>query len=137
VVLRVRGSIAAARTMNESVLAGFRASFPRYDHPSTLVVMTNLASDLAAVGEVKQARELGEKALKSSRKSRGPAHPATLALAANLSLDLRATGDLAAAQALSEEALAAYDARLTGEHPQALRAHQQGRVNVDIEPMSP
>jgi tetratricopeptide (TPR) repeat protein len=137
VVLRMRGSLAAARTMNESVLAGFRASFPRYDHPSTLVVMTNLASDLAAVGEVKQARELGEKALKSSRKSRGPAHPATLALAANLSLDLRATGDLAAAQALSEEALAAYDARLTGEHPQALRAHQQGRVNVDIEPMSP
>jgi tetratricopeptide (TPR) repeat protein len=137
VVLRMRGSLAAARTMNESVLVGFRASFPHYDHPSTLVVMTNLASDLAAVGEVQQARELGEKALKSSRKSRGPAHPATLALAANLSLDLRATGDLAAAQALSEETLAAYDARLTGEHPQALRAHQQGRVNVDIEPMSP
>jgi Tetratricopeptide repeat len=99
--------------------------------------MTNLASDLAAVGEVQQARELGEKALESSRNSRGPSHPATLALAANLSLDLRATGDLEAAGVQAERALEAYDERLSAEHPQARRAHQQGRVNVDIEPMSP
>lgn len=136
VVLRMRGDLTAAREMDESVLAGFRAHFP-YDHPSTLVVMTNLASDLAAVGEVQQARELGEKALESSRNSRGPSHPATLALAANLSLDLRATGDLEAAGVQAERALEAYDERLSAEHPQARRAHQQGRVNVDIEPMSP
>ena len=136
VVLRMRGNPAAAREMNESVLASFRAHFP-YDHPSTLVVMTNLASDYAAVGEVQEAKELGEKALASSRKSRGLSHPATLALAANLSLDLRATGDLEAAQVLAEQVLEAYDERLSAEHPQARRAHQQGRINVDIEPMSP
>ena len=43
VVLRMRGSLAAARTINESVLAGFRASFPRYDHPRTLVVWALVA----------------------------------------------------------------------------------------------
>jgi tetratricopeptide (TPR) repeat protein len=135
IVLRMRGYPAAARETDEGVLAELRRAFS-YDHPSTLVVMTNLASDLAAVGDVQQARELGEKAVAASREVRGPAHPATLAVSANLALDLRATGDVDAARELEQQTLAAYDRRLSSEHPQALRAHQQGRVNVDIEPMS-
>jgi tetratricopeptide (TPR) repeat protein len=135
VVLRMRGNPASAREMNESVLAGLQSLYA-YDHPATLIVMTNLASDLAAVGAVKQARELGERTLAASRVVRGHAHPATLAVAANLVLDLRATGDEAAALALQQETLAAYEDKLTLEHPQARRAVQQGRVNVDIEPMS-
>lgn len=134
-VLRVRGNPAAAREMNESVLEGFRRLYA-YNHPSTLVVMTNLASDLAAVGAVQHARELGEQTLAASRVVRGLAHPATLAVAANLVLDLRATGDEEAALTLQQETLEAYEALLTLEHPQARRAMQQGRVNVDIEPMS-
>jgi tetratricopeptide (TPR) repeat protein len=135
VVLRMRGNPATAREMNESVLARFREHFS-YDHPSILVVMTNLASDLAAVGDVHRARELGEKAVAASKKVRGPSHPATLAASANLALDLRATGEVKAARELEEQTLSAYDERLSAEHPQARRAHHQGRVNVDIEPMS-
>jgi tetratricopeptide (TPR) repeat protein len=135
VVLRLRGHNEAAREMDERALAGFRGCYA-YDHPSTLVASTNLASDLAAVGEVHQARELGERTLAASRVVRGLDHPATLAVAANLAIDLR-DADEAAALALREETLAGYDGRLTLEHPQALRASQRGRVNVDIEPMVP
>ncbi len=135
VVLRLRGDNEAAREMDERALAGFRRCYA-YDHPSTLVASTNLASDLAAVGEIHQARELGEQTLVASRVVRGPDHPATLAVAANLAIDLR-DSDEAAALALRTETLAAYDDRLTLEHPQARRASTRGRVNVDIEPMVP
>jgi tetratricopeptide (TPR) repeat protein len=135
VVLRLRGHSEAAREMDERALAGFRGCY-QYDHPSTLVVSTNLASDLAAVGEIHLARELGERTLAASRVVRGLDHPATLAVAANLAIDLR-DADEAAALTLREQTLAAYDDRLTLEHPQALRASQRGRVNVDIEPMVP
>jgi len=134
VVLRLSGDNADAHEIDAQVLAGFRRVYS-YDHPSILVVMTNLASDLAAVGQVKQARELGEQAFAASRVVRGPDHPATLAVAANLAIDLH-DADEATARALAEETLAAYDGRLTFEHPQARRALQRGRVNVDIEPMT-
>jgi tetratricopeptide (TPR) repeat protein len=136
IVLRMRGNPSAAREVDETVLAGFRQLF-HYDHPSTLVAMTNFASDLAAIGDVRRARELGEQTMAASRRVRGPDHPATLAVSANLALDLRATGDEDGARELYAQTLDAYDARLTKEHPQARRATQQGRVNVDIEPMSP
>lgn len=135
VVLRMRGNPGAARETNESVLAGFRRLYA-YDHPSTLVVMTNLASDLAAIGDVRRAREIGEQAVAASQQTRGPDHPASLAAAANLALDLRATGEADRARELHAQTMAAYEARLTQEHPQERRAAQQGRVNVDLEPMS-
>jgi tetratricopeptide (TPR) repeat protein len=135
VVLRMRGYLDAAREMNESVLAGLRQLYA-YDHPSTLVVMTNLASDLAAIGDVGRAREIGEQAVAASRQVRGSDHPATLAVSANLALDLRATGDEQRSRELHAQTMAAYEARLTQEHPQGRRAAQQGRVNVDMEPMS-
>jgi tetratricopeptide (TPR) repeat protein len=136
IVLRMRGNPSAAREINESVLAGLSQLFT-YDHPSKLVVRTNLASDLAAIGDVRTAREIGEQTAAASREIRGPDHPATLAVSANLALDLRATGEQDRASELRRQTLAGYDARLTQEHPQARRAAQQGRVNVDIEPMSP
>ena len=122
-VLRLRGDNEAAREMDERALEGFRRCYA-YDHPSTLVASTNLASDLAAVGETYQARELGERTLAASRVVRGPDHPATLAVAANLAIDLR-DADEAAALALRDETLAAYDDRLTLEHPQARRASNE------------
>ena len=45
--------------MNRAALDGFRRLYP-YVHPNMLIVMTNLASDLAAIGDVRQAREMGE-----------------------------------------------------------------------------
>ena len=135
VVLRMRGNLDAARETNESVLASFRHLYA-YDHPSTLVVMTNLASDLASIGDVRRAREIGEQAVAASQQIRGQDHPATLAVSANLALDLRATGEDDRAREMHAETMAAYERRLTQEHPQGRRAAQQGRVNVDLEPMS-
>lgn len=134
VILRARGYPAAALELNQAALAGFR-SLHAYDHPSTLIVMTNLASDLAAVGEARQAREIGEEVVAKSTATRGPLHPCTLAASANLALDLRATGDRDAARELASQALAGYDEKLSPEHPLARRARQQGRVNLDIEPV--
>ncbi|GAA0982008.1 hypothetical protein GCM10009555_051170 [Acrocarpospora macrocephala] len=134
IVLRARGNLRGARELNEHALAGFREHFGD-EHPSTLVVMLNLASDLAGVGEVRRARELGEAAYQGSGRVRGERHPCTLASGANLSVDRLADGDPEGAAELREFVLQAYrDARFT-EHPEARLALQQGRINLDIEPM--
>jgi tetratricopeptide (TPR) repeat protein len=136
IILRVRYDPAAAQEMNQATLASLQRRYS-YDHPDALLVMTNLASDLAAIDEARQARHLGQEVLAKSRTVRGEAHPATLAAASNLALDLRATGDGAAADELAAATLAAFEAddQLTPEHPQVQKARQQGRINVDIEPM--
>lgn len=134
VVLRSRGFPAAAQGLNTIALEGFRRLFA-YAHPSILIVMTNLASDLAAIGEARQAREIGEEVVAKSTDSRGFMHPCTLAASANLALDLRATGDREAAREIAGRALAGYDEKLSLEHPVARRARQQGRVDLDIEPL--
>jgi hypothetical protein len=136
VVLWARGNSNAARDLNMTVKAGFEQIFAA-DHPSRLVVMGNLASNLAAIGAVRQARETGEQALAICRLSWGADHPVTLAIAANLALDLRATGDEKQAAELQDRTMAQYRARLTDEHPLVLRAAQQGRLDLDLEPMSP
>jgi tetratricopeptide (TPR) repeat protein len=134
VILRAGGYPAAALEMNQAALEGFRRLFA-YDHPSTLIVMTHLASDLAAVGEARQAREIGEEVVAKSTATRGPVHTCTLAASANLALDLRATGDRDAARELAGLALAGFDERLSTEHPLTRRARQQGRVDLEIEPV--
>jgi hypothetical protein len=136
VVLWARGNSNAARDLNMSVKADFEQIFG-IDHPSRLVVMGNLASNLAAIGAVRQARETGEEALAICRSSWGADHPVTLAIAANLALDLRATGDERQAAELQDQTMRQYRARLTAEHPLVLRAAQQGRLDLDLEPMSP
>lgn len=134
VILRARGYPAAALEVNQATLEGFRRLYT-YDHPNTLIVMTHLASDLAAVGETRQARDIGEDVVAKSTATRGPLHTCTLAAAANLALDLRATGDRDAARELADRALAGFDERLSPEHPLTRRARQQGRVDLDIEPV--
>ncbi|MFI6905028.1 FxSxx-COOH system tetratricopeptide repeat protein [Nonomuraea sp. NPDC050394] len=134
VVMRVRGNPRAARELNEQALEGFRRHFGD-DHTSTLVVMHNLASDLAMMGAVRQARELGEAAYEGHRRVRGGFHPCTLATGANLSVDRLADGDEEGAARLREEILAAYAETLSNEHPEARLAAQQGRINLDVEPM--
>jgi hypothetical protein len=104
-------------------------------HPSPLVVMVNLASDLAMIGDVSRARELGERALEMSREVRGVTHPCSLATAANLSLDRRADGDEGAARELHEQTLAQYRETLGAEHPESRLAAQSGRATVDIDLM--
>jgi hypothetical protein len=60
--------------------------------------------------------------------------PSVRAIRAQLALDRRATGDRDAAQELEAHTLAAYDQQLTPEHPQTRRAHQHGRISVEIIP---
>ena len=104
-------------------------------HPSPLVVMTNLASDLATMGEVSRARELGEESWRLHREVRGADHPCTLATAANLSVDRRGDGDVEEAAELYEDTVRRYRATLGPEHPETRLAVQYGRATIDIEPM--
>lgn len=135
VVLRMQGDLVGARELDERALAGFSDLYGQ-DHPSTLVAMTNLASDLAAVGDVQRARDLGEAALPVSQRIRGENHPSTLTTAANLALDRRACGDDAGARELREMTLPALYAAFGKSHPQARLAAQEGRLSMDINPMS-
>ena len=134
VILRAQRYPAAALEMNQAALGGFRRLYA-YDHPSTLIVMTHLASDLAAVGEARQAREIGEEVVAKSTAIRGPLHTCTLAASVNLALDLRATGDRDAARELAARALAGFDEQLSPEHPFTRHARQQGRMDLEIEPV--
>ena len=63
------------------------------DHPHTLLSASNLAVDLATLGEHQAARELNEDTLARSRRVLGDDHPDTLASANNLAFDLRALGE--------------------------------------------
>lgn len=162
IILRMCQSVVAAREMNKRVLDGLGVVFPPKqqgqsttvqglpfpEHPYQLIVMTNMASDMAADGDPELARELGEKvvelssaathgAVKPSVTARGATHPATLAASANLALDMKATGDKAAGLALEVQTLAELDAQLLADHPQTLLAGQHGRLNLDIEPATP
>jgi hypothetical protein len=121
--------------MNEQTLDKSVALFGE-SHPNSLTVMTNLASDLAATGEAQRARELGENILVLSRQVRGTDHHSTLAVAANLSIDRRADNDPLGAQELYEDTVRRFRESLGADHPEARRAIQHGRLNLDIEPMT-
>ena len=54
------------------------------DHPDTLASANNLATDLRALGEYQQARDLDEDTLARRRRVLGDDHPDTLASANNL-----------------------------------------------------
>jgi tetratricopeptide (TPR) repeat protein len=135
IVMRAQNQLAKARELDEAALVGFKALYGE-EHPSTLVVMTNLASDLVAVGNVRRARELGERALELSRRIRGENHPSTLVTAANLSLDRRATGDEQGASELREQTIPALERAFGRRHPQVVLATQEGRLSMDINPMT-
>lgn len=83
VLLRLRGDAAAARDLNELCLAKLRGVPGIY----ALTVETNLASDLAALGERDAAIEGGQKAMARWTTAVGADHPFTKACAVNLKLD--------------------------------------------------
>jgi tetratricopeptide (TPR) repeat protein len=135
VVLRAQADLVHARDHDERARNGMIELYGDDEHPNVLVVSINLASDLAALGEVHLARELGERTLEASKRVMGEDHPRTLAIAANLALDRRAVGDTEGADALHQQTLESIERTLTGEHPMTRLARQRGRINLDIEPM--
>jgi hypothetical protein len=104
-------------------------------HPSALTVLTNVASDLALMGETRGARQAGERSLRLHARALGREHPNTLATAANLSVDRRADGDPPGADKLRASTLRAADRVLGPGHPDTERIARYGRMTLDIEPM--
>jgi Tetratricopeptide repeat len=97
-------------------------------------VAINLASDLAWLGEVERARELGEDTLARSRRVLGEDHPVTLGCAANLSLDLRAAGLSAEAERLFADTISRYRKTLGDDHPDTITAAEGRRLEPDFDP---
>ena len=83
ILLRRRGDLEAARELNERCLEGLQNVTSLY----ALAIATNLASDLAALGERDTAVEFGQSTLAECTEKLGVEHPFTRACAANLELD--------------------------------------------------
>lgn len=130
---RLRGDVAGALAHDKAALAGLELRLGR-DHDYTLMVATNLASDLAAAGDAHAARELGEDTYQRMRLALGDKDPSMLGCAANLALDLRADG--AAEEADRLAAMAADElARSLGPTHRYTRAAQSGqRLDFDFDP---
>ncbi|MFC1411801.1 FxSxx-COOH system tetratricopeptide repeat protein [Streptacidiphilus sp. N1-12] len=133
VVLRRRNRPEDARAKDQEAVQGLADIFGA-EHPLTLQATANLVSDLAAVGDLGAALELGEALYERSRRSLGENHPDTLAVGANLSLDRRASGRPAAAAELRADVMLRYQEALSPQHPVVRIVQQHGRVDVDIEP---
>jgi tetratricopeptide (TPR) repeat protein len=103
-------------------------------HLFTLAANMNYASDLAALGRLGEAIDLGRKTLDYCRRFLGDAHPDTLMAAANLSGDEASAGDPVAGGQRLAEALRGYEQTLTLEHPEARAAAQGARLTAEIEP---
>ena len=114
-------------------LAGLEGKLGR-DHDYPLTIATNLASDLAALGETHTARELDEDTLMRLRSVLGVDHPVTLGCAANLVLDLHADGDIAQASQLASDTNDRFSRTLGAEHPDSKAATLGQRLNFDFDP---
>ena len=104
-------------------------------HPSTLAVLTNLATDLAMTGETQQARRIGERSYRLHADTRGHDHPFALATAANLCLDRRSAGDDAGADDLHAYTQRTCEVKLGVGHPESRMIAEYRRMTLDIEPM--
>jgi hypothetical protein len=100
-----------------------------------MVCVTNLASDLAALGRIQKAHELDVVNLERSARVLGPDHPATLAIAVNLSIDLRAMGRDDEAAILHGNTLERLRTALGEGHPAVAAAVKSERANCDTDTM--
>ncbi|MBU4262872.1 MAG: tetratricopeptide repeat-containing protein [Proteobacteria bacterium] len=112
----VRGAYAAARTLQEQVLA-MRRRVQGDEHPDTLTIMNNLAATLRALGDLNGARLLQEEVLAVSRRVLGDEHLDTLRDMNNLGETMREMGVLTTAKALHAQALAGYRRVFGSDHP--------------------
>ncbi|MHC5903192.1 tetratricopeptide repeat protein [Streptomyces sp. S6] len=104
-------------------------------HPLTMVVATNLASDLAALGRHTDALDLGARTLALSTAVLGEAHPSTLSLAANQALDLTALGRAEEGERLHDRILGEMRERLGPDHPATTALGEGERANCFIDPL--
>ena len=94
----------------------------------------NLASDLAALDQLAEARTLGEATLRRLTRQLGPAHAHTLGCAANVALDMIAAGDEEDGKELQDETLRQL-ARAYGDNsPDYVAAANGNRLDPDFDP---
>jgi hypothetical protein len=133
VLWRIAGDPAEARRRNESALAGLDQRLTR-NHGYSLTVATNLASDLAELGDTEAACDLGEDTWGRLVGLLGEDHPLALGCAANLAVDLRTLGADARADALLARTMSGYQATLPSNHPDAVAAAKGERLDFDFDP---
>lgn len=105
------------------------------DHPFTLVAATNLASDLAALGEHEAAKRRDEDLLARLTRVLGAEHPSTLAVSLNLSIDLTNLNRPDDSAILHASTMAGFRRVLGDNHPATIAASQSVRANCDSDTM--
>ena len=92
------------------------------EHPVTLSARSNLAETLYALGDLADARRLGEQILESRKGVLGSEHPDTLTSRNILAGILYALGDFTGARDLQQQTLEIEERVLGKEHPETLSA---------------
>jgi hypothetical protein len=129
----VRGAVDVARELDEKCVAGLTDKLGR-DHHYSLNVAINLASDLAALGDLEGARTLGVDTHQRARSVLGTEHPVALGCAANLVADLRALGEDEEATTLAEATFPVYERVLYPDHPDVRTAKDGRHLDFDFDP---
>jgi uncharacterized protein (DUF2267 family) len=94
----------------------------------------NLASDHAAIGDLDQARAIGERTLVHMREVLGPDHPMTLLCAANLAMDLAALHLDEQADELGSDTLSRLELKLPRDHPDIVVFRSGHHLDCDFDP---
>ncbi len=111
-----RGLYPSARAQWEYALAIWEQELGP-EHPSTVIVMANLARLLSAQGEFEEALPYLQRALEIRERTLGPKHPNTMMSLNNLGLLLKSLGKYKEARPLLERVLAIQEETLGMEHP--------------------
>jgi tetratricopeptide (TPR) repeat protein len=130
---RATGDAAAAYELNEKALRGLTSL--GQSHHYALTAAMNLASDLAALDRLAEARAIGEETLKRLTEQLGATHANTLGCAANLSLDMIALGDEEDGNELRSKALRLLaDPPYGTDSPDYVAAASRDRLEPDFDP---
>ena len=108
-----------AERLNREVLAVFRR-IRGDEHPNTLTIMSNLASNFINQGKLADAESLEREILVARRRVLGPEHPHTLSTVGILSVSLAKQGKHAEAESMFRELLAVRRRVLGEHHPNTL-----------------
>lgn len=132
IYVRVRGyGLWLARRLNEQALA-IDQRLHEGDHPDIARSLNNLAIDLRALGEFRQARDLHEQALAmQQRLDAGDSDELALSLN-NLAEDLRELGEFRRARELDEQALAMRQRLYEGEGDHLAIAQSLDNLGTDL-----
>lgn len=137
--LHTRAEYAQAQECEEKALAIYRALFGD-EHPSTAMILNNLAVTYEDRGRLKDAAALHQQALAIRRSTLGENHPDTAASLRNLALIHHSQGKLDDAATLYRQALAIQRQLSGDEHPEvattltqlAALYHQQNKFDDAI-----